>query len=68
MEGWDDLGYPVMQRPGVELATSQSHIHRWRPVGGLYSSVMGVPLKAMRAFNIFSRLHNKLHWLLLYLD
>ena len=28
MEGWVDLGYPAMQRPGVKLATSESQVRR----------------------------------------
>jgi len=28
MEGWVDLGYPAMERPGVELATSRSLVRR----------------------------------------
>jgi len=28
MEGWVDLGYPAMERPGVELATSRSQVRR----------------------------------------
>ena len=28
MEGWVDLGHPVMHRPGVELATSRSQVRR----------------------------------------
>jgi len=28
MEGWVDLGYPAMHRPGVELATSRSQVRR----------------------------------------
>jgi len=28
MEGWVDLGYPAMQRPGVDLATSRSQVRR----------------------------------------
>ena len=28
MEGRVDLGYPAMERPGVELATFRSHIRR----------------------------------------
>jgi len=28
MEGWVDLGYPAMERPGVELATCQSQARR----------------------------------------
>jgi len=28
MEGWVDLGYPAMHRPGTELATSRSRVRR----------------------------------------
>jgi len=28
MEGWVDLGYPVVHRPGVELATFRSRVER----------------------------------------
>jgi len=28
MEGWVDLGYPAMHRPGVELAVSRSQVRR----------------------------------------
>ena len=28
MEGWVDLGYPAMRRPGVELVTSWSQVRR----------------------------------------
>ena len=28
MDGWVDLGYPAMHRPGVELAISRSHVRR----------------------------------------
>ena len=28
MEGWVDLGYPAMHRPGVELATCRSRVRR----------------------------------------
>jgi len=28
MEGWVDLGYPAMHRPGVELAISRSQVRR----------------------------------------
>jgi len=31
MEGWVDLGYPAMYRPGVELAISRSQVRRLKP-------------------------------------
>jgi len=29
MEGWDDIGYPAMHRPGVELAIFRSRVRRF---------------------------------------
>jgi len=35
MEGWVDLGYPEMHKPGIELAIFQSLV--WRPTTTLLS-------------------------------
>ena len=32
MEGWVELGYPAMHRPGVELAISWSQVQRLAPL------------------------------------